>query len=210
MDIITRKRNFQIFLVSSLVISLASGIFGPFYIIFIQQKGGNIENFGIALGIMALTKSVASLFTGKYSDILGRKPLLISEGYASALLALSYIFIFKTWHLYALQLINGILVGTNSTVGTSFLTDNIDQKNKGRDIGKYMAVIGVATSIAIMTSGYVVKMTSIKLIFVGMAIASAFSASLLFFIKEKSPKKFIGLSYPIFSKNSKRTNKNYT
>ena len=51
MDLIEkiRKKNLRIFTFSNSLMALASGLFGPFYLIFINNIGGSIENFGIAV-----------------------------------------------------------------------------------------------------------------------------------------------------------------
>ena len=68
------ERNYRLYLVASIITSFAGGIFGPFYVLFIRQKGGGIESFGIAMGLLLFFQSLMSYFAGKYSDKLGRKP----------------------------------------------------------------------------------------------------------------------------------------
>ena len=182
---LVQQQNYRIYLISNIIISLVGGVFGPFYILFVQQKGGGVENFGLALGFLLLTQSIVSYFAGKYSDISGRKPLLILQGYLFSIVILSYLFIVQIWQLYLLQIINGLLGGIEVAVGSSFLADITETKNRGRMIGKYQAIVGITTAIAMMLSGYFVALTGIKTIFIIMAIANVFSATLYIFIKEK-------------------------
>ena len=53
--------------------ALAFGLFGPFYFIFINDIGGSVENFGIAVGLVVLSGALTSLIIGKSSDKLGRR-----------------------------------------------------------------------------------------------------------------------------------------
>ncbi len=183
--VLIQKKNYRIYLISGLIISLASGIFGPFYILFIQQKGGGIENFGIAMGFLMLTQSIIAYFAGRYSDTLGRKPLLILEGYATFVVILAYLFISQVWQLYLLQIASGLTTGIYETVRNSFLADITEKRTRGKMIGKYNALIGIAAAITMMFSGYLVVLTRIEIVFIIMAIAEIISASLLFLIKER-------------------------
>ena len=45
--------------------ALAFGLFGPFYLIFINDIGGSIENFGIAVGLVVLSGALISLVAGR-------------------------------------------------------------------------------------------------------------------------------------------------
>src|SRR3990167_6073494 len=112
---LSRKRNFKFFTFSNSLMALAFGLFGPFYLIFINDIGGSIENFGIAVGLVVLSGALVSLFTGKYSDKFGRKPFLILGGYASAILVFLYTIIGSIWQLYMLQIFNGLIVSLFET-----------------------------------------------------------------------------------------------
>src|SRR3989344_6961171 len=98
------KRNFKIFTFSNSLMALAFGLFGPFFLIFINNVGGSIENFGIAVGLVVLSGALVSLIAGKYSDKFGRKPFLIFGGYASAVIVFLYTVIYSVWQLYLLQI----------------------------------------------------------------------------------------------------------
>jgi len=179
-----KKRNYKIYLVSNVITSLAGGIFGPFYILFVQQKGGGLEKFAIAMGLLLLVQSIVSYYAGKFSDIFGRKPLLIFEGYVYAIVILLYLFIDKTWQLYSLQMIMGFLAGLELTASTAFLGDITEKEKRGADIGRYHAIVGIVTALAMMAGGYIIAIIGIKSVFVLMAVASTISASIFWFIKE--------------------------
>lgn len=179
------ERNYRLYLIASSITSFAGGIFGPFYVLFIQQKGGGIENFGIAMGIFALVQSIFFYLAGKYSDIFGRKPLFIIEGYISVLVFLLYLMIDNIWQLYLLQMINGLLSGIHGTTEVAFLGDITNTEKRGKDIGKYHAITGAIAALAMMGSGYIVGKIGIQIIFIFAALASLISTTILLFLKEK-------------------------
>jgi len=180
-----QKWNYKIYLISNIIISLAGGIFGPFYILFIQQKGKSLENFGMALGFLTISQSLVAYLAGKYSDVLGRKPILIAQGYLYAIVILLYLFINQTWQLYFLQVVNGLIEGLGIAVAPSLLADITETKERGKLIGKYKALIGIVSAIAMMASGYLAAFTGITTLFIIMALAQIIATSLLIFIKEE-------------------------
>jgi len=131
------RKNFKLFTFSNSLMALAYGLFGPFYLIFINDIGGSIENFGIAVGLVALSGALMSLLAGKYSDNIGRKPLLIIGGYASALIVFLYTIIGSLWQLYLLQIFSGIVISLFETSESTYLADITEKQKRGEAIGKY-------------------------------------------------------------------------
>ena len=115
-----KKRNLRIFICSILLMTFSFGLFGPFYLIFINKIGGSIENFGIAVGIITLSGALMSFIAGRYSDKLGRKPLLIIGGYASAIIVFLYTIISSLWQLYLLQILSGLITAVFEISELSF------------------------------------------------------------------------------------------
>lgn len=179
------KRNYKIFLTANIITSFVAGIFGPFYILFVQDKGGGIEKFAIAMGLLLLVQSIVYYFSGKCSDAWGRKPLLILEGYGHAIVVILYLFIAHIWQLYILQIMTGMLAGLGTTASTSFLGDITKKKSRGKNIGKYYMIVGVISALTMMAGGYVVAAIGIKIVFILMAIANIISASIFWMLKEK-------------------------
>ena len=178
------KKNYKIFLTANIISSFIAGIFGPFYILFVQDKGGGLENFGIAMGLLLLAQSIVAYYAGKYSDIFGRKPLLILEGYGHAITVILFLFISQIWQLYVLQIISGILAGLEATAHTSFLGDITEKKSRGKDVGKYYMVVGTISALTMMAGGYVIAIVGLKIVFVLMAIADIISTSMFWMLKE--------------------------
>jgi len=179
-----RLGNYRIFLLSNSALALALGLFTPFYIVFIQEFGGGIEQFGFAIGLMVLAQSVTSYFTGKYSDRFGRKIFLITGGFAMSGVVLGYAFISTLIELYILQILNGVTNAMQMTMETSFLGDITEKLSRGTDIGKYHAAVGIMTALAMMAGGFVIGELGFKVIFYFTAAIIFLSTLILFRIKE--------------------------
>jgi MFS family permease len=177
------KSNYRIYLASKAILSFASGIFGPFFVLFISQKGSGLESFGIAMGLLVMAQSITFYFAGRLSDTFGRKPFLVIEGYLSAVVVMAYLFISFHWQLYLLQIIQGILGGVEAIVGVSLLADLTETKTRGGDMGRFNAIVGTLTGLAMLLGGYIVGVLGISAVFVLMAFAQILYASLLLFMR---------------------------
>jgi len=177
--------NFRYLLLSSSIGAFMSGIFGPFYVLYVQNLAGGVENFGIAFGLITLSSSLTSYFVGKYSDKIGRKPFLIYSSFIGAALLLSYVFIKTVLQLFVVQTVSGITDAIWYMSEKTFLGDITKKKSRGRMMGKYEAVLGILKGATMLFGGFLVGVMGFEIIFYLMSLASASSAIPLFFIKEK-------------------------
>ncbi len=179
-----RKRNLRIFIFSNSLMALAFGLFGPFYLIFINEIGGSIENFGIAVGLVVLSGALMSLIAGKYSDKFGRKPFLIIAGYASAIIVFLYTIINSIWQLYLLQIFSGLIISIFETSESAYLADITKKQKRGTDIGKYDAYGGFAEAFAIFAGGFLAGKFGFEIIFYIVSIIFVISTTIMFKLKE--------------------------
>ncbi len=180
----SNRKNLKIFTFSSSLMALAFGLFGPFYLIFINEIGGSIENFGIAVGLVVLSGALVSLFAGKYSDSIGRKPLLIIGGYASAIIVFLYTMINSVWQLYLLQIFSGIIISVFETSESAYLADITEKERRGADIGKYDAYVGLAEAFAIFTGGFLAGRFGFEIIFYIVSMIFLVSTTIMFKLRE--------------------------
>lgn len=171
------------------MLAFALGLFMPFWMIFLQDFGSSIEQFGFALGLMMLAQSVTSYFAGKYSDKMGRKLFLISSGFILTGVVYAYTFISSLIQLYFLQVINGITSSIQSTMEPAFLGDVTNHAQRGTDIGKYRAIVGFTAAISMIGGGAVVGQFGLKIIFYLTAGIIFISTLMLFNISEKKVPK---------------------
>lgn len=180
-----RKKNFRIFTFSNSLMALAVGLFGPFYYIFINEMGGSIENFGIAAGLLVLSGALFSLFSGRFSDKIGRKPFLIVGGFASAIVVFLYTVIGSLWQLYLLQIFSGIIIAGFETAEGSYLGDITSKDKRGAEIGKYDAMIGIFEATAIFAGGFLAGRFGFEIVFYIVSFICLISTFVMLRLKEK-------------------------
>ena len=179
-----RILNYRLFLLSSSVVALAIGLFMPFYIVFIQNFGGSIQSFGLAIGLMAIAESVTAYFVGKHSDLLGRKTFLVIAEFSTAAIIIAYTLITTLTQLYVLQIINGVIQAMEGTMVATLLADVTVKETRGTDIGKYRATTGIIAGLAMIAGGYIVGALGINIIFYITAALMCISGLVVLQIKE--------------------------
>jgi len=144
-----------------------------------------MEKLGIAFSIMILLQSFTSYFAGRFSDRLGRRPFLFITSYIDAIILFLYTVISETYQLYLLQGMLGITNGVANTISTTLLGDLTIKERRGKAIGKFNAIVGLASGVGLVLGGYMAKFYGIKSLFYLASVVVVLSTVLLFFIKEE-------------------------
>ncbi len=184
-----KLNNLNIFTIFSAISQFTGGLIGPFYVLYIQKIGGSIENLGISFGILVIFQSLFSYWGGKYSDKLGRKPLLIITSFVTSILFVVYLFVQNVTQLYILQAVFGIVGAVYGTVSTAFLADITHRSKRGVQMGKYNTITGLFAGVALLISGFIVGKFGFEIVFYIVAFIGIVSTVLLFLIKETVRKK---------------------
>ena len=178
-------KNLLVFTSVSSVWAIVFGLIGPFYVLQVERLSGGMEKLGIAFSIMILLQSATTYFAGHFSDKLGRKPFLFLTAYIDAAILFLYTVINGTYQLYLLQAMLGITNGVSGTIRTSLLGDLTVKGKRGRAVGKFNAIISLASAIGLFLGGYMVKLYGLKSLFYFASIIVILSTALLFFIREE-------------------------
>lgn len=145
-----------------------------------------MEKLGFAFSIMILLQSATTYFAGRYSDRLGRRPFLFATAYADAAILFLYTIISEAYQVYILQALLGVTNGVMGTIKASLLADLTTRAKRGRNIGKFNAIVSLASAIGLSLGGYVVKLYGIKSLFYLASIVVVLSTILLFFMEEET------------------------
>lgn len=183
----TRNKTLNLFIFSNILLAIATGLFLPFYLVFIDKIGGSIENFGFALGFIALSGALTSLIFGKYSDKIGRKPFFIISGYFSALIVLLYTLVNLLWQLYLIQILSGFIIALFEISESSFLGDLTRKNNRGSEFGKYYAIIGIIEASAIFLGSWLAEKFSFKVMAYLVSAIFIIATSFILRISERKP-----------------------
>jgi DHA1 family multidrug resistance protein-like MFS transporter len=179
-----RGKSLRIFTIVSSIWGVVFGLIGPFYALYVAKISGGMEKLGIAFSIMILVQAATSYFVGRYSDKLGRKPFLFASAYTDAAVLFAYTFASEAYHIYILQAFLGITNAVSDTIRGSLLADLTNKEQRGKEIGKFNALVSIFAAVGLTLGGYLVKYYGLKSIFYFGSAIILFSTIFLFFIHE--------------------------
>ncbi len=185
----SNARNLLIFTTVSSIWAIVIGFIGPFYVVYVSELSGGMEKLGLAFSIMIFAQAGTTYYAGRFSDKLGRKPFLFLTAYVDAAILFMYTVISETYQLYILQALLGFTNGIVDTVSTSLLGDLTVKEDRGKDIGKFNALVSLASGAGLFCGGYLVKFYGLEFMFYLASAVIALSTILLFFINEKDNSK---------------------
>ena len=120
----------------------------------IHSYGGDIFIFTLAFGSFSFFQFFVSPFWGGLSDKLGRKPLLImnciAELVANIILALSG----SLMVIFISRVIAG-LFKTNVSVGTAYIADITNDKNRAKGMGMFGVAFGLGFTLGPLMGGLI-------------------------------------------------------
>ena len=159
----------------------------------INNFGGSVLLITVAFGLFSFFQFFVSPFWGNLSDKVGRKPLLIlncvAELIANILLAIA-----TSLPIIFLARVVAGLFKTNVSVGTAYIADITDEKNRAKGMGMFGVAFGLGFTFGPLAGGLIAgsNYTQETLSLVAWLAATINLLNLIFvsiFFKETLPKE---------------------
>ncbi len=139
---------------------------------------------GLIIGLFTISAGFSRPFSGKLSDLIGRKKVMLIGLLISFVVCSLYSFAFATWFLLLLRFLHGFSVGFFPTGSTALITDILPEDKRGFGMGLWGTFIAIGMGIGQGLSSIIVEIGNRDALFFTAALFTALSYILYFNVKE--------------------------
>lgn len=172
------KKGLKVLLIADTFSTLALGLLGPIYAIFVEQIGGDILDASWAYFTYMFTTGFVMLVLGRWEDAHAHKEAFIITGYMiTAVGCLSYIFVFNQVSLIGTQVLFGFASALYVPAFDALYSEFLDAKKRATQWSMEEAMICIATAISALLGGYIVDVFGFTVLFLcmfGISLLSVF------------------------------------
>lgn len=143
-----------------------------------SELGADARMVGLIVGASTLTGVVVKLPAGAWSDVLGRRPLLVAGAVVFAVMPFTYIGVSSLAVLMALRFAHGSATAIFGPVASASLSDLAPAGRRATWLSTYSAVQGTGQALGPIVAGYLVASRRYDIAF-GLAGVLALATPLL-------------------------------
>ena len=170
------KNILKLLLLSSFLINLSAGLFGPLYAVFVEQIGGDLLTAGLAFAVFSIVSGVLIYIFGKWEDrIKHQENILIISRFLTVLGTIGYLLIQSPAHLFAVQIVFGISSALITPAFDSMYSKNLTKGKYASQWGAWESMYAITVGIAAIIGGYLAQTYGFKTLFIVMVILAIFS-----------------------------------
>lgn len=121
-----------------------------------RELGADAPMVGFVVGASTLTGIFLKLPAGAWSDVLGRRPLLLLGAVVFAVMPFTYIGIASLGMLIGLRFVHGAATAIFGPVASASLSDLAPAERRGTWLSTYSTIQGAGQALAPVIAGYLI------------------------------------------------------
>jgi DHA1 family multidrug resistance protein-like MFS transporter len=121
-----------------------------------RELGANAPMVGFIVGASTLTGVVLKLPAGALSDLLGRRPLLVTGGVIFAVMPFMYLGVASLGVLVALRFVHGSATAIFGPVASASLSDLAPAQRRATWLSTYSTIQGAGQALGPVIAGYLI------------------------------------------------------
>lgn len=146
----------------------------PLLPLFARELGADARLIGLVVGASTLTGVVVKLPAGAWSDVLGRRALLVAGAVVFAVMPFTYLAVSGLGLLILLRVVHGSATAIFGPVASASLSDIAPAHRRATWLSTYSTIQGAGQAVGPVLAGYVIALGRFDLAFL-LAGAIAFS-----------------------------------
>lgn len=184
------QKELKLLLLSSSLFTLAGGLFGPIYAVFVEQIGGDLLTAGSAYAAFAIAAGVLIVLISKWEDHFKHQEKLVVAGFVFSCLGfLGYLFIRQPWHLFVVQIVFGLGEAVGTPAYDGLYSRHLDKGKFASEWGLWEGMRWIVTAIAAAIGGFMANLYGFRFLFGIMFVISLIGLITSLFLVVKKKKK---------------------
>ncbi|MCL4405183.1 MAG: MFS transporter [Patescibacteria group bacterium] len=165
------SRGLKILLTVNTFIVFATGLFSPFYALFIEKIGGGVIFAGISWSVFSIVSGVLVLVFSDWGlRVFHHRERLVALGYViRGAVFVSYAFMTNLPQLIVTQLLWGIGAAVGAPAFDSLYTKNTDSERSLKQWSRYEGVTSIAVGLSALIGGLIIEELGFPVLFIIMA-----------------------------------------
>lgn len=160
------RRTIKILLLVSALFSLATGLFGPIYAVFVEQIGGDLLDAGGAYAAFSISAGILLLLASKWEDRVKHQEKLVILGYFLNCLGFAgYLFVSNPLELFVVQAIFGISTAITNPAYDGLYSKYLERGHFVWQWGIWEASYFIVIGIAAILGGAIAQFWGFKALF---------------------------------------------
>lgn len=152
------KSSFALMVTASVLCSLAVGLLGPVYPIFVVNRfSASFLDLGVLYAIFGLAAAVFKAPAGKFVDVYGGKKVFLVSVFIGAICSLLYIFTFDIMQLCIIEFFYGFSYALQRPAFVVLVVNMSEKGRRGLFLGLTESVFDAATAIGALLSTTIVS-----------------------------------------------------
>jgi MFS family permease len=176
-------RNFWIMSLAMFLFMTGFNLILPELNQFITQLGGE-EHKGLIITLFTISAGLARPFSGKLSDLIGRKIVMVAGIVLAIIVCLLYPYTETVFFFLVLRFIHGFSVGFTPTGATALITDVLPENNRGQGMGIWGTFISIGIGFGQSLGSWIYSHFGMNTLFASAALTTLLSGILVYFVQE--------------------------
>ncbi len=147
------------------LMSIGEGLTAPAIPLHGDNIGASYKQLGFLMTGYSITYTIMAITSGRISDIIGRKKILLLSITLSIIASTGYYFSASANSLLAFRTLEGMSRGILWPVAEAIVADNSNINTSGRIMGHFTAAYGAGATIGTLSSGYIMEYIGLTAVF---------------------------------------------
>jgi DHA1 family multidrug resistance protein-like MFS transporter len=169
-DVGRRRELVRLCAVGSLAYCSYAMCRAPLLPLFARDLGADAPMVGFVVGASTLTGIFLKLPAGAWSDVLGRRPLLVAGGVVFAVMPFTYLGIASLGALVAVRFVHGSATAIFGPVASASLSDIAPPQRRSTWLSTYSTMQGAGQAIGPIIAGYLLAAGRFDLVFMSAGV----------------------------------------